>query len=176
MGNILGFSIYNICFLKGFYLSVSTELEVAGRHGHRGPSAGRCARDHRHSDEGWYQNLGPDGRQAGDGHQHRWTSSDMKSILCDNMGFHWRMNPQPDVHKWGGEYYGVNEIMAARIKGLMWAENARHFSSFSGQKVNVPQQWHYRVWHLKLVSNVCTNKKNNSFFFLQDCHALSADF
>lgn len=39
--------------------------------GDRGPAAGRRTRDHRRSEEGGAADLGADGRQTGDGHQHR---------------------------------------------------------------------------------------------------------
>lgn len=72
------FCFWNTLFKRflSLYLACSsvppTELNAVGRHGHRGPSAGWRARDHRHSDEGRHQDLGPHWWQAGDGHQHRW--------------------------------------------------------------------------------------------------------
>lgn len=44
---------------------------AAGRHRHRGQAAGGRARDHRGAAEGRHPRVGADGRQAGDGHQHR---------------------------------------------------------------------------------------------------------
>lgn len=82
--NMISFYLLS-SFFNHIFLSLSlfescssvqpTELNAAGRHSHRGPSPGRRARDHRHSDEGWHQDLGSYWRQAGDCHQHRWEKS-----------------------------------------------------------------------------------------------------
>lgn len=61
-----------------------TELNAVGRHSHRRSSPGWRARDHRHSDEGWHQDLGSHWGQAGDCHQYRWTHFKIKTVdKCD---------------------------------------------------------------------------------------------
>ena len=65
---------HSVSFSLSFFVCVCVSVGpvVVGGHSYRGPSPGRGPWDHRYSDEGRHQDLGPHWRQTGDRHQHRW--------------------------------------------------------------------------------------------------------
>lgn len=136
------------CFRATFYiftiwistsraaLSHQTEPTAPGRHGHRGPPPGRRARDHRYSDEGRHQDLGPHWRQAGDCHQYRWVCRicEVKHCRCNTRTV---INVSPLIGVEAAVSWKTIRVVVGLIQ-LCGPWNARHASKSMSEMCQRP--------------------------------------